>query len=563
MKKTQHIKVSKSAYALLQQEVERLRAEAAHAEELRIKAEVKAAQLDELRCTAEIRAIQLDELHRNAEAKAAQLTAEKAALAQALQEERDRFRKVIKEFVNRRSERYKAPVISEEQLSLFADQMVALAQTSGQEAEATPSKKKAVQARRPHPGRRPVPQDIPRIDVTLEPEEDTTGYVRIGEEVTEELDYLPGHFFVRRFIRPKYARPDQAGIAIAPAPVRVIDKGIPGPMLLSHILVSKYADHLPLYRQLTMFKRSGIDINDVTLNGWVTQVLELLKVIYHRIRDEMLSSRYLMADESTIRVLDRDKEGSTHLGYYWVYRDPVRRSASFIYEKGRAGKYVREHLQTFSGYLQTDAYAAYDAMPRVNLAIIMVGCWAHVRRKFVDAQAGEKVEADWFLGQIQRLYAIERFCRIAGLTHEERLQVREHAIPILEAIKARMVALSGRLTPKNVLQTAIQYTLKQWEELTVYTRDGMLEIDNNLVENSIRVLALGRKNYLFAGSHDAAQRSAVIYSILASCKANDINPLAYLADLLDKLPTRTVNNIEDLLPHNWKPEGSFFDLGKM
>ena len=233
----------------------------------------------------------------------------------------------------------------------------------------SPSKEKTVKTRPSHPGRRPIPDDIPRLNIELNPEEDLTGCVRIGEEVTEELDYLPGQFFVRRFIRPKYARPEEAGIAIAPAPVRVIDKGIPGPMLLAYILVSKYADHLPLYRQLMIFRRGGIEIDDVTLNGWVKQVLELLKVIYNRIRDGMLESGYLMADESTIRVLDREKEGSTHLGYYWAYMDPVRRSALFVYEKGRGGKYVRDHLKTFSGYIQTDAYAGYDAMPQVNAGI--------------------------------------------------------------------------------------------------------------------------------------------------------------------------------------------------
>ncbi|MBK8655635.1 MAG: IS66 family transposase [Haliscomenobacter sp.] len=164
-------------------------------------------------------------------------------------------------------------------------------------------------------------------------------------------------------------------------------------MLLAYILVSKYADHLPLYRQLMMFKRSGIDINDVTLNGWVKQVIALLQILYERIRSSMLGSNYLMADESTIRVLDQDKKGATHLGYYWAYRDPVEGSVLFVYEKGRAGKYVRDHLSTFSGYLQTDAYTAYDSMPKANEGVTMVGCWAHVRRKFADALVVEQEQA--------------------------------------------------------------------------------------------------------------------------------------------------------------------------
>jgi hypothetical protein len=306
-----------------------------------------------------------------------------------------------------------------------------------------------------------------------------------------------------------------------------------------------------------------MDINDVTLNGWVKQAIFLLGVLYIRIRNDLLSSDYLMADETTIKVLDRDKEGAAHLGYYWAYTDPLRRASIFVYEKGRGGCYVRTHLDDFEGYLQTDAYAAYDSMPQLNAGITMMGCWAHVRRKFVDALAVEQEQAQWFIKQIQRLYAIERFCRVMDLTPQERLAMRENAIPILKGIKARMLEVAPTLTPKNVLNTAIRYTRNQWNELLVYTTNGTLEIDNNLVENSIRPIALGRKNYLFAGNHEAAQRSAVIYSLLASCKACQINPLAYLSDVLDKLPARKVNNIDDLLPWNWKPDSNLKELDKM
>lgn len=545
MKNAQHIKIRQSEYASLKQELLRLRAQAARQEQagqaLR-QAEAKAAAL---------------------EAEKIQLEAEKAVLEQALEEERDRFRRAIKGLMQRRSERYQTASINEEQLSLFAEQFIALAQSLQAQHTALPQRSKSKQPRRAHPGRRPIPEDIPRLNIALEPQEDLTGCVRIGEEVTEELDYLPGHFFVRRFIRTKYARPQAEGMLIAPAPVRVIDKGIPGPMLLAYILVSKYADHLPLYRQLMMFKRSGIDINDVTLNGWVKQVIALLQILYERIRSSMLGSNYLMADESTIRVLDQDKKGATHLGYYWAYRDPVEGSVLFVYEKGRAGKYVRDHLSTFSGYLQTDAYTAYDSMPKANEGVTMVGCWAHVRRKFADALVVEQEQASYFVEQIQRLYAIERFCRTEGLSADARLDARAQAKPILAGIKTRMLDLAPTLTPKNALSIAIHYTLKQWDELLLYTTNGILEIDNNLVENSIRPIALGRKNYLFAGNHEAAQRAAVVYSILATCKARQINPLAYLADVLDKLPARTVNNIDDLLPWNWKPDNSIEQLYKM
>jgi transposase len=549
MKKTQAIILSKAEYASMKQELLRLKARANQAETERLEAQERAARLE-----AENQAL---------EAENQALEAEKIVLQQTLEEERNRLRKIIKEFVARRSERYKAGVVAEGQLNLFVEQLVQMAQSPQASTIEPPARRKPGAARRKHPGRRPIPEDLPRLDVVIEPQEDLSDCVKIGEEITEELDYVPGHFFVRRFIRPKYARPEEAGIAIAPAPVRVIDKGIPGPMLLAYILVSKYADHLPLYRQLEIFKRSGIDINDVTLNGWVKQTLTLLEVIYRRIRDDMLKSGYLMADETTIRVLDKDKEGATHLGYYWAYLDPLRRAALFIYEKGRGGHFVRTHLKGFLGFLQTDAYISYDTVPQTYAGIVMMGCWAHVRRKFIDALAVEQKQAQWFIEQIRLLYALEKFCRMRNMTPQERLAMRENAKPILEGIKARMLELAPELTPKNVLNIAIRYALNQWDELLVYTTDGSLEIDNNLVENSIRPIALGRKNYQFAGNHEAAQRNAVIYSILATCKACNINPLAYLADVLDKLPTRKVNNIEDLLPWNWQPDSTFDELDKM
>jgi transposase len=436
MKETQVITVSKAEYASLKQEVERLRLGAEQAQRARLEAEAKAARLEE----------------------------EKAMLQQTLEEERARLRKVIKEFVARKSERYKAQDIAEGQLSLFAEQLLGLARSPQAEKIDVEARRKPGAPKRKHPGRRPIPEGLPRIDFIIEPEEDVSACVKIGEEITEELDYMPGYFYVRRFIRPKYARPDQAGVAIAPAPVRVIPKGIPGPMLLAHILVSKYVDHLPLYRQLMMFKRSGMDIDDATINGWAKQAILLLEVLYSRIRDALLGGCYLMADESTIKVLDRDKKGSTHLGYYWAYMDPLRRGALFVYEKGRGGNYVRTHLSTFRGYLQTDAYSAYDAMPQLYDGIVMVGCWAHVRRKFMDALAVEREQAEWFVQQIQRLYAIERFCRLMGMTPQERLALRENAKPILEAIKAKMLEVAPTLTPKNVLNLAIRYTINQWGE---------------------------------------------------------------------------------------------------
>jgi len=493
-----------------------------------------------------------------AEKKAERLAAENAVLEQKLEEEKSLFRKFVRRYLHRKSERYKTGPLTEKELELQVEQIFSEATKATTKAAPTPALTKTDKAKpadkkkRNHPGRNPIPDHLPRLNVLLEPSEDISGCTKIGEEYTEELEYIPGCFFVRRFIRPKYVCPNNTGVIIAPAPTRVIEKGIPGPMLLTQLLVNKYQDHLPLYRQQAIYKRGGVNINEMTINGWVRQGIDLLTALYERVRSEVMNTDYLMADETTIRVMDKDKVGSTHLGYYWVYMNPENRSVLFIYEMGRGGVFVREHLKQYRGYLQTDAYAAYDTLAKENVLIILLGCWAHARRKFIDALDVDKEQAEWFLHKIQLLYDLERFARRMKLGAEERLALRGHAIPWLEEIKAKMEELAPTLPPKNMLAVAIRYAQNNWKELMAYTTDGRLEIDNNLVENSIRPIALGRKNYLFAGDHEAAQRGAIMYTLLASCKANKLNPVEYLADVLDKIVTRKINDIDDLLPWNWK-----------
>ncbi len=350
----------------------------------------------------------------------------------------------------------------------------------------------------------------------------------------------------------RYARPGGEGVVQAKLPPRPIDKGIPGPHLLAQILSDKYIDHLPLYRQAKRYEREGMRIPDATLGDWLRQSVQLLEIIYSKIREKVLRSGYLMGDETTIRVLQSDKKGSTHLGYYWVYYDPADKLPLFIYQQGRAAVYPKEHLVFFSGYLQTDGYEAYEKLARELTTIVLVGCWAHVRRKFEDALQVDRENAATIRSLIQKLYTIERECREQGLSNEQRLAARQQqAVPVLEKIKAVLDHFSLTLTPKNPLAVATAYSLKRWDKLTLYTQNGQLEIDNNPIENVIRPVALGRKNYLFAGSHDSAQRAAVAYTILAACKTANINPLEYLADILQKLPTRNVNDVEDLLPGQW------------
>lgn len=524
------------------------------------------AQLMEKFKQAEQARLQAEQARLQAEEKAAQLTLEKIELEQKLAEEKALLSIFVQRLLVKKSERYKAKPLTEEEAKAQMerilrddkkDKKATPAAASSPAAPAVVETEKAEKAEQPekkkrnHPGRNPIPDHLPRVDVILEPKEDVKGWKKMAPEITEELEYVPGYFFVRRFIRYKYIRPENNDIVIAPLPIRVIDKGIPGPMLVAFILISKYLDHLPLHRQLSIFKRAGIVMNDMTFNGWARQGMNHLQALHARMRKEIMDADYLMADETTIRVMDGEKKGTTHQGYYWAYLNPKKRGALFIYEKGRGSKYVQEHLKAYRGFLQTDAYSAYDTLVKQNKKISLLGCWAHVRRKFMDALEVDKEQAEWFVLKIQQLYMIERFARRMKLTEEERLELRGHAKPILEELKTRMTELASTLPPRNLLSVAVRYALNNWEELLVYTTDGRFEIDNNLVENSIRPIALGRKNYLFAGNHEAAQRGAIMYSILASCKANDINPLEYLADVLDRIVTRDLNNIDDLLPWNW------------
>jgi transposase len=406
-------------------------------------------------------------------------------------------------------------------------------------------------------GRMKLPAHLPRTKVTLQPDEDVTGMVSIGEEITEELDYTPGKFFVRQYARPKYARSEvkegQSPIIIAELPSRVIDKGIVGPGLMAQILIDKFVDHLPLFRQNERFKREGVNIPSSTMSGWVAKACGKIECLGLKLHEVVLKSGYLEGDETTIKVLDKDKKGKTHLGYYWVYRVPEMNLVLFDYREGRGREGPIDTLKGFTGYLQSDGYGVYDYFGKIA-GIVLLSCWAHVRRKFFEAQGNDLQRSAYALSMIQKLYAIERQALDQKLTHEQRLQLRlEHALSILRELEQWMKAEYSRVLPESPIGMAIAYALKRWDKLLVYTTDGRLEIDNNLVENSIRPVALGRKNYLFAGSHDAARRAAIFYSLFGSCKINNVNPYEWLSDILERIDDHPINTLEELLPNRWKP----------
>jgi hypothetical protein len=280
---------------------------------------------------------------------------------------------------------------------------------------------------------------------------------------------------------------------------------------------------------------------------WTNQGLDVLVPLYELLKRRILSSSYLQADETGIKVLDSEKKGSSHQGYLWAYRDVINNLVLFEYQRGRNKEGPAKMLKDFKGYLQTDGYTAYNQFSS-RTGVTTLCCMAHARRYFKEAEDNDKARATYALVAFHDIYEQER--KIKDLTPEERKKVRQEVIlPKLDALHVWMKKEYPAVTPKSPIGTALSYSLKRWNELTVFTTDGQLEIDNNKIENKIRPIALGRKNYLFAGSHESAQRIAMIYSLLASCKSTGVNPTEWLTHVLEELPNRTVNNIEDLLPN--------------
>ena len=451
-----------------------------------------------------------------------------------------------------RSERF-VPETGPEQLPLFM---------SGQHGDGAPEATEVARVERrvevvtrtpkQKPARQVLPSHLPRQVIVIEPDGETSHLKKIGEEVTETLDYHPAKLIVLRRVRPKYVDPkDEArGVIIGELPARPIDKGIAEPSLLAHVVIEKFVDHLPLYRQVQRFTRQGITMAESTLGGFVAATAELLVPLYEKMKEVARGSGYLQADETPIAVQDGETKGSTHRGYYWVFHAPLERLVVMDYHKGRDRDGPKQMLKGFAGALQSDGYAVYDGYDSVP-GIVSYNCWAHARRYFFEAQENAPDRAKHVLGEIGRLYDLERVLREAAAAPEERRRRRqEEAVPVLEGLKVWLEGTPG--LPKSPWGKAVSYALTRWAKLCRYVDDGRIEIDNNLIENAIRPVALGRKNYLFAGSHEAAQRAAVIYSLVATCKKHEVNPEAWLADVLGRIPTHPARQVAELLPHRWK-----------
>jgi len=409
--------------------------------------------------------------------------------------------------------------------------------------------------------RQPLPEDIETIEVRIEPEEKVCPHCckekrEMGCEVTEELDFIPAKLIKRRIVRTKLACScGQGKVVIAPLPPRLIEKGRPGAGLLAQVVLSKYVDHLPLYRQQQMFARLNVNLARQTLSDWTEQAAFWLEAIYKGMREELLDGDYLQVDETPVRLMDPEIKGKTATGWLWVAARPGG-DVLFRFDPQRNKAAAKELVGNFTGYLQRDGYGVYQSLVKDHAGLKPVGCWAHARRKFFEAVADHREEALWFLEKIRELYRLEKKARDECLSPADRMKLRkEQASPVLDAICQRLKTVhEGRaLLPKSLLGQAVNYALNEWPVLTTYLENGTLEIDNNLCENSIRPTAIGKKNWLFLGHPDAAWKSAVIYSIVVSCQRRKINPWAYLKDVFTRIPAMKTSEVSQLLPANWKP----------
>lgn len=449
------------------------------------------------------------------------------------------------------------------QLTLIAAEAPKAAPAAG--ATSTPHTK----PRKPRRDQRHLPDHLPRETQVHHPKGYTPeapcacggcgGKLRqIGEDVAEQLEYVPGRFKVIRHVRPKLACVRCEGIFQAPAPSRPIERGLPGPALLAHVMVAKYCDHTPLYRQSRIYAREGVDIGRSTMVGWVGEGDALLAPLSAALARYTLGGGKVHADDTPVPVLDPGR-GRTKTGRLWVYvrddrpcgsHDPP--AAWFRYSPDRGGQHPREHLQRYCGILQADAYAGYEKLYDSG-RVVHAACMAHARRYYWDVYEAQKrapgTVAEQALQRIAKLYEIEADIR-GRLPDERRAQRQQRAVPLLNDLHAWLSEMLARVSAKSDLAQAIGYTLTHWKALVRYCEDGRIEIDNNAAERALRGVGIGRKNYLFFGSDAGGERAAAIYSLVETAKLNGLDPQGYLRDVFARIAEHPINRIEELLPWN-------------
>ena len=460
----------------------------------------------------------------------------------------------------------RSETVDPNQLALFEDLTARLeaAEAENPAEQATDERPKAKRnGKKNGHGRKPLPADLPRERIEIPPKDEdricpccNKAMSVIGEEVTEELDYVPASFVVRALVRPKYAcKACQEGVVIADLPPRPIEKGRPGSGLLAHVLTSKYGDHLPLHRLEGIFRRHGIDIARSTMCDWVGAMAFHLAPIVRQMRREVLTSKMVHTDDTSVPVQDRSRT-TTRKASLWVYLGD-NATAVYDYTTGRSRAGPVTFFGDYAGYIQADAYAGYDELFKPSAddkpRPIEVGCWAHARRKFYDARLDDRRRCNEMLALIGRLYDVERDAKEKEPDADARCGLRrQRSVPVLDQIRSRLEAWSVETLPRGPVGKAVAYARGQWEALTRYVTDGDLAIDNNPAERALRTVVIGRKNWLFAGSDAGGRRAAIMYSLIASCKLCEIDPFAYLRDVIDRVSTHPARRIAELTPAGWK-----------
>jgi len=465
----------------------------------------------------------------------------------------------------------KLPVYDPNYPDMFADQFADIMKEAEEKRDEVVEviEKETKVVRKQKRRNRIMAEDLPVLKKTIiEPEDvDLTLYKKIGEEITEKIEFEPGLLYRHQLIRPKYALKDsmqlppkgQKSIEIAEMPLLPIDKGMPAGSLLAEILLQKYEYHMPFYRQIKQFTHLGMKgLKENTIDGWFKKTMELLKPLYQALMKEVMKGDYCQADETTTPVIDKEKHKAVK-EYFWMVRSVMEKLAFFYYDDGsRAGAVIEDLAKTynFKGYLQCDGFVGYEYAFKTSSVVTLVNCMVHIRRKFEQALDENKAAAQHFLTEIQHLYKIEHMCDDAKLSYDERKKKRnELSRPIMDALKIWMETEGIKYSESSLIGKAITYAYTRWDNMMHYLDDGRLLLDNNLAENEIRPITLGRKNYLFCGNHEAAENMAVICSLLSTCRNHDVNPRQYLEDVIEKMPTMkkaTHEQLVELLPHKWK-----------
>jgi transposase len=488
----------------------------------------------------------------------------------------EQVRLLQNEIFGRKSE--KRPLPEQNQFLLFNEAEKALSEN---EEKRDPDTNLIVvpEHKRSKSGRKPLPADLPRVDIIHDIDESEkvcpcgSQLKAIGEEVSEKLDYVPAKVQVERHVRIKYACPACEGtedegptVKIAPPPAQLLPKSMATAGLIAHIVTAKFEDALPLYRQEKIFARIGIDLPRATMAGWMIKTAERVSPITELLRQEIRGGPVANIDETPVQVLNEPGRANTTISYMWVFRggDPARPALVYQYHPNRSGQVPLTFLSDYKGYVQTDGYNGYEALGR-KPGVVLVGCWAHARRKFdqvIKAMGNQKKQssADIALEYIGKLYAIEKLARQKELDAEEVRQLRQQqAGPILNEFKIWLDETAVKTPPKGLLGKAVGYTLSFWTRLIRYIDDGLLRPDNNLAENAIRPFVIGRKNWLFSAHPNGAMASAALYSLIETAKANGLKPYYYLRYLFDRLPfAQTEEDYRKLLPQSIDPA----DLGR-